>query len=79
VTVTVHAGPTGRLADLLAAIRAQGGRWTTNRAFKAYRAMPALVGMPLGQTAPSPAVTSVTSPRGAGSSPTTRPAAANTP
>jgi hypothetical protein len=49
VTATVHAGPTGRLADLLAVIRAQGGRWTTSRAFKAYRTLPALAGMPLGQ------------------------------
>jgi len=43
------AGPTGRLAALLDAIRAQGGRWTTNRAFAVYRRHPALAGMPLGK------------------------------
>lgn len=43
------AGPTGRLAYLLDTIRAQGGRWTTSRAFRAYRHHPALTGMPLGQ------------------------------
>ncbi|MFD8234061.1 hypothetical protein ACFV20_19535 [Streptomyces sp. NPDC059696] len=57
MTVTTDAGattapaaePTGRPARLINAIRAQGGRWTTNRAFKTYRHLPALAGMPLGQ------------------------------
>lgn len=46
---TTPAGPTGRLSDLLAAIRWTGGRWTTNKAFAVYRNLPALAGMPLGQ------------------------------
>lgn len=43
------AGPTGRLAHLLAQIRQHGGRWTTNRAFAVYRRLPALADMPLGK------------------------------
>lgn len=49
MTETIVAGPTGRLAELLNVIRAQGGRWTPNRAFKVYRTLPALAGMPLGR------------------------------
>jgi hypothetical protein len=36
-TTAPAAGPTGRLAALLAAIRQQGGEWTTKRALACYR------------------------------------------
>lgn len=37
MTVTTDAGPTGRLAILLAAIRRQGGRWNTVRTARFYK------------------------------------------
>lgn len=37
MTTTTQAGPTGRLALLLAAIRRQGGRWTTARTARFYK------------------------------------------
>ncbi|MET8766377.1 hypothetical protein [Streptomyces sp. NPDC004658] len=49
MSTAAPAAPTGRLADLLTVIRRHGGRWTTNRAFAAYRHHPALTGMPLGK------------------------------
>lgn len=41
-------GPTGRVAQLLNAIRTHPGTWTTNKAFDVYRQLPAHAGMPLG-------------------------------
>lgn len=47
---TTMARPTGRLAQLLDAITAEGGRWTTNRALRFYRAhVRSMAGMPHGQ------------------------------
>ena len=37
MTTTVQAGPTGRLAVLLNAIREQRGRWNAIRALRLYR------------------------------------------
>ena len=37
MTVTTDAGPTGRLAHLLAAIQQQRGQWTTKRVLALYR------------------------------------------
>lgn len=41
--------PTGRVAQLLDAIRTRPGTWTTTKAFEVYRLLPAHAGMPLGQ------------------------------
>jgi hypothetical protein len=49
MTTVTSAGPTGRLAYLLDAIRVQGGRWTTSKAFNAYRSLPQLAAMGPGQ------------------------------
>ncbi|WP_393075101.1 hypothetical protein [Streptomyces sp. LN704] len=47
--VKAPAGPTGRVAQLLDAIRTHRGKWTTGKAFEVYRLLPAHAGMPLGQ------------------------------
>lgn len=47
--VKAAAGPTGRAAQLLDAIRTRPGTWTTAKAFEVYRLLPAHAGMPLGQ------------------------------
>lgn len=46
---TAAPGPTGRVAQLLDAIRTHRGTWTTSTAFEVYRLLPAHAGMPLGQ------------------------------
>lgn len=46
---TATPGPTGRVGQLLDAIRTDPGTWTTNKAFEIYRLLPAHAGMPLGQ------------------------------
>lgn len=49
VTTTAQATPTGRLAELLTAIREQRGHWTTSRVFRFYRGLPSLADMGPGQ------------------------------
>lgn len=43
------AGPTGRIALLLAEIRTRGGRWTTIRVARLYRRMPCAQDIPPGR------------------------------
>lgn len=49
-TTATPTGPTGRVAQLLDAIRTRPNTaWTTAKAFDVYRLLPAHAGMPLGQ------------------------------